>query len=435
MQAKPRVVIVGAGFGGLKAAEALKNAPVDVTLIDRFNYHTFQPLLYQVATAALEPAEIASTVRGIFHNQKNFSFELGNVVGVDWENKALLIEDEPPVYFDYLILAAGASTNYFGIDGAEKYSFPMKTVDEANALRNHIISVFEEVSADPGLIDEGWLNFVVVGGGPTGVEMAGALSELFHMVLRKDYPHLDINRAQFILLEAAEHVLAPFAPDLRSYSLDELRKRHVDVRLGEAVIRVTEDHVTLKSGDAIPTHTVIWGAGVRGVPLANALGVEVGRGGRIVTNDDLSLPGRPEVFVIGDLAATKGPDGVLYPQLARVAIEGGAHAARMIRRRLEGQPGEPFIYKDPGTMATIGRNAAVAQLPGSIKLKGFLAWAAWVFLHLWFLVGFRNRVGVFVNWVWNYFTYDRGVRMIMPTPRRRRQQFQAEAKASEKIAA
>ncbi|MFN8500026.1 MAG: NAD(P)/FAD-dependent oxidoreductase [Anaerolineae bacterium] len=435
MKAKPRVVIVGAGFGGIKAAEALKKAPVEVVLVDRFNYHTFQPLLYQVATAALEPGEIASTVRGIFHKQKNFSFEMGNVVGVDWENKALLLEDEPPAPFDYLILAAGASTNYFGIDGAEQYSFPMKTVDEANALRNHIITVFEEVSACPELIDEGWLNFVVVGGGPTGVEMAGALSELFHMVLRKDYPRLDVTQARVILLEASDKVLAPFAPNLRSYTLDELHKRHVDVRLGEAVTRVAEDAVYLKSGEAISTRTVVWGAGIRGVPLANALGVEVGRGGRVVVNDDLSLPAHPEVFVIGDLAASKGPDGAIYPQLARVAMDGGVHAARQILRRMQGLPGEPFIYKDPGTMATIGRNAAVAQLPGGVKLKGFLAWSAWVWLHLWFLVGFRNRAGVFVSWVWNYFTYDRGVRMIMPTPRRRRQQFQAEAKASEQIAA
>ncbi|MFN8473090.1 MAG: NAD(P)/FAD-dependent oxidoreductase [Anaerolineae bacterium] len=435
MNDRPRVVIVGAGFGGLRAAAALKNAPVDVVLIDRFNYHTFQPLLYQVATSALEPGEIASTVRGIFHHQKNFAFELGNVVGVDWEQKALLLEDEPPVPFNYLILAAGASTNYFGIDGAEQYSFPMKTVDEANALRNHIITVFEEVSADPELIDEGWLNFVVVGGGPTGVEMAGALSELFDMVLRKDYPRLDMNRAHVVLLEASDKVLAPFAPNLRSYTLDELRKRHVDVRLGEAVTKVTEDTVYLKSGGEIRTRTVVWGAGIRGVPMANGLGVEVGRGGRVVVNDDLSLPGHPEAFVIGDLAASKGPDGNIYPQLARVAIDGGKHAARMILRHMQGLPGEPFIYKDPGTMATIGRNAAVAQLPGDIKLKGFLAWSAWVWLHLWFLVGFRNRVGVFVSWVWNYFTYDRGVRMIMPTPRRRRHQFQAAAKESEEIAA
>ncbi len=269
------------------------------------------------------------------------------------------------------------------------------------------------------LIDRGWLNFVVVGGGPTGVEMAGALMELFHMVLRKDFTRVDVSRARVVLLEATDKLLGSFHESLRRNTVETLRRSGVEVKLGEAVVQVTPETVRLKSGEVIPTRTVVWGAGVRANALVNALGVELGRGGRIVVGDDLSIPDHPECFAIGDVAASRFADGSLHPQLAQVALQGAKHAAEQIRRRMSGEPGTPFVYRDPGTMATIGRNAAVAQLPNGLKMTGWLAWLAWLFLHLLYLVGFRNRLSVLVDWFWNYFTYDRGVRLILPFERRK----------------
>jgi len=426
METKPRVVIVGAGFGGLRLARELRRAPVEVVLVDQHNYHVFQPLLYQVATAALDPEEIAHNVRGLFHAQRNFAFRMGRVIGADWPNKRLLISEGDAIRFDYLVLAAGAVTNDFGIPGVAQHAFPLKSLPEALRMRSHIMRQFEMADADPSLIDHGALTFVVVGGGPTGVEMAGALVEWFQMVLRKDYPHLDVSRAHVILIEALDRLLAPFDAPLRDNARRTLAERGVEVILGEAVSEVRPDAVTLKSGRAIPTRTVIWGAGVRGSPLAAAMGLELTRGGRVVVNPDLSVPGRPEVYVIGDLAASQDAQGNLHPQLAQVALQGAAHVARQIERRIAGRyptptPGEPFVYRDPGTMATIGRHAAVAQLPTGWRFTGFAAWLMWLFLHLVFLIGFRNRLNVLINWMWNYFTYDRSVRIILePQPARDR---------------
>jgi NADH dehydrogenase len=413
MEARIRVVVVGAGFGGLRVTRELRHLPVDVLLIDQHNYHTFQPLLYQVATAALDPEEIGHNVRGIFHGQSYFDFRMGKVTGVDWGTRSLLLEHGSPVHYDYLVLAAGTVTNFFNIDGIEANAFPLKSMDEAVQLRSHIMQQFEAAAADPDLIEKGALNFVIGGGGPTGVEMAGSLSELFHHVLHKDFPHMDVSRARVILIEALDKLLQPFAEPLRQSALETLRRRGVEVMLNEVVIKATADSIELKSGKVIPTRTIIWGAGVKGSPLGTGMGLPLARGGRVVVNPDLSIPDHPDVFVIGDLAASKDAAGNLYPQLAQVAIQGAKHAAREIGRRMRGEAGQTFVYHDPGTMATIGRNAAVAQFPNGWRFTGFIAWLMWLFLHLMYLVGFRNRLNVFVNWLWNYLTYDRSPRLIV----------------------
>lgn len=409
----PRVVIVGAGFGGLRLARELRRLPVDVLLIDQHNYHTFQPLLYQVATAALDPEEIGHNVRGIFHGQPHFDFRLGKVIGVDWSHKALLMEHGAPVAYDYLVLAAGTVTNFFNIDGIEANAFPLKSMDEAVHLRSHIMLLFEAAAADPSLIEQGVLNFVIGGGGPTGVEMAGALTELFQHVLRKDFPNLDVAKARVILVEALDRVLPPFAESLRQNALDTLRHRGVEIMLNEVVVKATAEAIYLKSGKAIPTRTIIWGAGVKGNPLGAAMNLALGRGARVVVNPDLSVPEHPDVFVIGDMAASMDAQGKLYPQLAQVAIQGAVHVAHEIDRRMRGEAGQTFVYHDPGSMATIGRNSAVAQFPNGMRFTGFIAWLMWLFLHLMFLVGFRNRLNVFINWLWNYLTYDRSPRLIV----------------------
>lgn len=409
----PRVVIVGAGFGGLTLARALRNAPVEVLLIDRHNYHTFQPLLYQVATAGLEPEEIAHAVRGIFHRQHNVRFRLGEVTALDQRGRTLTLADGTQVGYDYLVLAAGATTHYFDVEGAAEHSFPLKTVDEAVNLRAHLIRQFEHADQDPACIAEGGLNFVIIGGGPTGVEMAGALVELFQHVLRKDFPHLPLHKALVYLVEATGSLLGGFHDDARRYARDALLRRGVELRLGDPVARITADAVTLRSGARIPTRTVLWAAGIRAHPLADRLGLEQTRGGRLVVQPDLSLPGDPRVFVVGDLAGSRDARGQLHPQLAPVAMQGAVHVARQIRNRIDGKPAAPFVYRDKGIMATIGRNAAVAELGFGLRSAGFPAWVMWLFLHLLMLVGFRNRLNVLVNWAWNYFTYDRSARLIM----------------------
>ncbi len=413
MKELPRVVIVGAGFGGLKVARKLRKAPVELWMIDQYNFHTFQPLLYQVATAALEPEEVAHAVRGIYHDQENFNFRLATVTGVDLAAQQVLLDEGQPIPYDYLVIATGASTNFFGIEGVEQHAFPLKSVTEAVNLRSHIMRQFERADANPDLIADGILSFVIVGGGPTGVEMSGSLRELFEQVLRKDYPQTEVSAARVILIEATDRVLAPFHEESREHALAKLQQLGVEVLLGEAVVRATADAVHLKSGKVIPTHTLIWAAGVRANPLADRLGLEQTRGGRLVVNEDLSVPGHPNVFVVGDMAASKAKDGTLHPQVAQVALQGAVHAAKQIQRHLNGLPTKRFSYLDPGIMATIGRNAAVVEFPvGGLRFRGFIAWLMWLFLHLMYLVGFRNRLNVFVNWLWNYFTFDRSARLI-----------------------
>jgi NADH:ubiquinone reductase (H+-translocating) len=404
MAVVPKVVVIGAGFGGLEVARGLRGAPVDVTLLDQHNFHTFQPLLYQVATAGLNAADVAYAVRGRFHGQRNLRFQQGRVTGIDWAGRTVLVEGEPPVPFDELVLAAGTTVSYFGTPGAPQHGFPLYTLHDSVRLRNHIIERFETTDRDRSELDRGGLTFVVVGGGPTGVETAGALAELFAMVFRKDYPDLDVSRSRVVLVEMQDHLLAPFAPSSRRHALESLQARGVEVRLGTKIASVDADWVTFADGEVLPCQTLIWAAGVQANPLAEAIDVAQDRGGRIVVDEALRVRDRAGVWAIGDVAAAKDGKGRLLPQLAPVAMQSGRHVAAQIRRRLDGKPATAFRYRDKGTMATIGRRAAVAELPGRIRLSGGLAWLAWLGLHLWFLVGSRNRLSVFLNWAWNYIT-------------------------------
>jgi NADH dehydrogenase len=415
MGVRPHVVIVGAGFGGLAVARGLDKLPVEVTLVDRQNFTTFQPLLYQVATSGLNAADVAHPVRGLFHRQRNLRVRRGEVIGVDWDRRVVRLADvrDGEVAFDHLVLAPGAVVTYFGVPGAREHATPLYTLDDAVQLRNHVLERFEGADADPDLIDDGELNFVVVGGGPTGVETAGALAELFSVVLRRDYPTLGVGRARVVLVEARETLLAPFHASSQRAALDTLRARQVEVRLDETVAEVTPDHVRFASGEVLPTRTVIWAAGVRAHPLAEALGLPTTRGGRIEVGDDLRVVGHDGVWAVGDVAAPRDHrgDGPL-PQLAPVAMQSGGHVARQIGRLLEGKPTQPFRFRDKGTMATIGRQSAVAELPGRIRLRGTPAWFAWLGLHLLYVAGLRNRLSVLLNWAWGYLTWDRGPRII-----------------------
>jgi NADH:ubiquinone reductase (H+-translocating) len=413
MSARPHVVIVGAGFGGLTAAKRLERHDVDVTLVDRHNYHSFQPLLYQVATAGLNAADVGYAVRGVFRRQQRVHFLKAQVTGVDWDGHRLELRDEPPLSFDHLVLAAGSSTNWFGVPGAADYAFPLYGLEHAVRVRNHLLSLFEAADAVPGLIEDGVLNLVVVGGGPTGVEVAGAMAELVDKVLRQDFHDLDVRRSRVILVEQAPHLLAPFSEKSRHYARKMLETRGVEVRLGEVVTSVAKDHLTLEDGSTIPTRLVLWAAGVRASGLVDRLGLEQGRGGRVVVGSDLSIPGHPDAYAIGDVADIDDGRGGRLPQLAQVAIQGGAHAAEQILATIDDRGRTPFHYLDKGTMATIGRRAAVAELPGGIQLTGGIAWLAWLGLHLVYLLGVRNRISVFVNWAWNYLTWDRGPRLIL----------------------
>jgi NADH dehydrogenase len=409
----PHVVIVGAGFGGLEAAKTLRHAPVQVTLVDRNNYHKFQPLLYEVAMAGLEPDDIAHNVRNIFQGNETVRFRLGTVTGVDPEAQLVHLKGSAPMSYDHLILAAGAVSNDFGIPGVREHGYPLKNVPDAVNLRNHILRQFERHDRMEGQTEPGGLTFVVVGGGPTGVEMAGALVELFD-TLDDDFAGFHPRQeARCVLLEMQDDLLPPYQQSLRAYTREVLEARGVEVRTNTAVDRVEAATVHLNDGTALPTQTLIWAAGVKASPVADMLDVEQARDGRVIVNDDLSLPGYPQVFAIGDMAAIDGEDG-FEPQLAQVALQSGRHAAEQIRRRaFGGEETDAFSYRDYGQMATIGRNAAVAEFAGGITFKGVLAWLIWVVIHIAKLVGFRNRLSAFVNWTYNYFTYSRSARLIL----------------------
>ena len=410
---RPQVVVVGAGFGGLSTARALASLPVDVTIVDRNNYHGFWPLLYQVATAGLAADDIAHSVRSIVRDEHNVQVVMATVESVDLDGRQVELDDGRRLPYDYLVLAAGTVPADFGVPGVAEHAFTLKTLPGALRLRDHVLRQFERAARDPSLVEKGALTVVIAGGGPTGVELAGSFVELFHVVLAKDYAGSGLGRARVVLVEMADHLLHGFSVRSQADARRVLESRGVEVRVSSVVASVTADGVHLKDGSFIPSATAVWVAGVRASPVADGLGVEQGRAGQVKVLPDLSLPGHPEVFAIGDLAGSVDKKGEPLPQVAQVAMQGGRRVAKNIGARMNDRPTRPFHYKDKGIMATIGRRSAVAELPLGIRLGGTLGWMAWLFLHLLYVVGFRNRLAVFTSWAWNYVTWDRANRLIV----------------------
>jgi len=411
---RPRVAIVGAGFGGLAAAKALKRVPVDGLLIDRHNYHLFQPLLYQVASGLLDPSEIAHPIRTVLRRTHNVDVLMADVTGIDIAGRRVETTAGAEPY-DMLVLSTGSATNFFGIPRLEDHATGLKTLPEALALRARVLDAFERAAActDP-VQRKRLLTFAVVGGGPTGVECAGAFAELFRHVLPKDFPHLDFGEVQLVLVEGTSEVLGTFAPRLGRKARATLERKGVEVQLNRLVHDVTGGALVLDDGTRVDAETVIWTAGVRAVPAASLLGVEAASLGRVSVTSTLHLSEHPEIFVIGDLAELRQGEAPL-PMLAPVAIQQGKHVARVIAARLAARPEPSFHYRDKGTMATVGRGAAVAQI-GPIHVNGFIGWLMWIFVHLVYLIGFRSRIIALASWGWNFLFYDRPVRLIVQVP-------------------
>jgi NADH:ubiquinone reductase (H+-translocating) len=411
MPGRQRVVILGAGFAGLSAAKALVKAPVDVTVIDRRNYHLFQPLLYQVATAGLSPAEIATPIRSILRDQRNTRVLLGRVGAIDKELRTVEVEGRS-VPYDMLIVATGARHAYFGRDDWEEVAPGLKKIDDATKLRHRILLAFEEAETTEDTAERRRLmTFVIIGGGPTGVELAGAIAELAKVALARDFRHIDPRSSRIILLESGPRVLATFPDALSAFAKRALEKLGVEVRLGHPASACDAGGVVV-NGERIEARTIIWAAGVAASPAAKWLGADKDRAGRVVVGRDLALPGHPEIFVLGDTAAAPGIDGKPLPGVAPVAKQQGAYVGRVIAARALGKPEPPpFRYRNYGNLATIGRKVAVADF-GRIRLGGRLAWLLWGGVHVLFLIGFRNRVAVLLDWLWAYVTFQRGARLI-----------------------
>ncbi len=403
-------MIVGGGFGGLYAARALGRAPVDVTVVDRTNHHVFQPLLYQVATASLSPSQIAYPIRGVLRRQRNTRVLLAEVTAVDVARRAVTLRDGE-VPYDHLILAPGARHSYFGHPEWEAQAPGLKTLDDALRIRERILLAFERAEREPDAERRrALLTFVVVGGGPTGVELAGAIGEIACKVMARDFRTIDTRDARTILVEAGPRILPAFPASLADKAERSLERLCVEVRTGESVTKI-EDGAVWLGADRVASETVLWAAGVAPSPLARSLGTPLDRAGRVIVNPDLTVPGHPEVFVIGDLAAVAGPGGRPLPGLAPVAIQEGEYAARAVERAVRGAASEPFRYRDKGTMATIGRNAAVVDL-GRLRISGYPAWLMWCFIHILWLIGFRNRFVVMIEWAWAYVRFERSARLI-----------------------
>ncbi len=409
------VVIVGGGFGGLYAARALAKAPVRVTLIDRRNHHVFQPLLYQVAGAALSPGDIASPIRWIVRRQRNIEVQLAEAIAIDPARHVVQTRDGDKVAYDFLIVAAGATHAYFGHDNWRANAPGLKTLEDALEIRRRVLLAFERAELeDDERRRRSLLTFVVIGGGPTGVELAGALAEISRQSLARDFRRFDPGSARIVLVEAGPALIASFPESLREAARADLERLGVEVRTGTPVTDVSRGRVEVGS-DVIHAETVLWAAGVEASPLGATLGVPLDRAGRVIVQPDLTIPGHPDVFVIGDLASFAVSGGGPLPGVAQVAIQMGRHAARTIARAIAGQPSPPFVYRNLGNMATIGRAAAVADF-GWLRLKGWFGWLAWLFVHILNLIGFRNRVIVMVQWAWAYFSYQRAIRLITGAP-------------------
>ncbi|HEX5694468.1 MAG TPA: NAD(P)/FAD-dependent oxidoreductase [Arenimonas sp.] len=406
----PHVVVLGGGFGGLWATRALASAPVRITLVDRTNHHLFQPLLYQVATAGLSAPDIAAPLRHILRKQRNATVHMDEVRGIDVSARRVTLARGELAY-DYLLVATGATHAYFGNDDWAPHAPGLKTLEDALAIRSRVLSAFESAEReDDASRRQAWLNFVVIGGGPTGVELAGTLAEIARHTLPREFRRADVRDARIHLVEAGPRVLASMPEDLSEKTRRQLQRLGVQVRTGDAVTAIDADGVEL-GGHRLASRTVLWAAGVAASPLGKQLGLATDRAGRVPVAADLSLPGHPEVFVVGDLASVS-QDGRPVPGVAPAAKQMGAHAAGVIRDRLRGAPGKPFRYRDYGNLATIGRMAAVVHL-GRLKLSGLLAWWFWLVAHLFFLIGFRNRIIVLTNWAWSYWTYQRHARIIV----------------------
>lgn len=409
---RPRVVVVGGGFAGLAAVRELSVADADVTLLDRHGFNTFQPLLYQVATGGLNPGDVTYALRAFASKHSNTSFRRATVVGLDLDGRRVLLDHGDPVEYDYLIIGCGVTANYFGIPGAAEYAHTIYTRRTALESRDQLLSSIEEAAQGRENALEPVV--VVVGGGATGVEMAGAIAEMRNKALPATHPELDISRVRVILVEMMDEVLGPFHAKLRSYAAKALAQRGVELRLGTAVKEVHPDRVVIGDGEEISNSLTIWATGVAAHPQVEHWGLPQGRGGRVLTDPDLRVQGRPEVFAVGDVGAVEGDPS---PQLAQPAIQGGAHAAVQIRRLLAGSPTAAFHYKDKGTMATIGRSDAVVQLPSGVRMKGFAAWLAWVGLHIVTLTGHRNRMATLINLSVRYFSQPGSLNVIVGEPR------------------
>jgi NADH dehydrogenase len=429
---QPRIVVIGGGFGGLRAAESLARLPVQITLVDRRNHHTFQPLLYQVATAGLSPAEIAAPIREILARHTNIEVLLAEVYGFDLARRVVKAHgfDLP---YDFLVVAAGATHAYFGHDDWETWAPGLKTIEDAIEIRRRVLMTFE--MAERQAATQGHhspVSFVVVGGGPTGVELAGTLAEITRGALADDFRNINPKITRIVLLEAGPSVLPSYPPDLRESAKRQLEHLGVEVRVNSAVTEVRSDEVCIGK-QAFHSSLTLWAAGVSASPLGRALGVPTDKNGRVLVETDLSIPGHPEVFVIGDLASLTQSEGTQLPGVAPVAMQQGRWVARQIAADLAGNARKPFHYLDKGSLATIGRAAAVADF-GKLHISGFFAWLAWLFIHIFFLIGFRNRLIVMIQWAWSYFTYDRAARLITGEPKTLQAAMEAASEAQRKKA-
>ncbi len=411
-----RVLILGGGFAGVGAAQNLGKADAEIVLVDKHDYHTFQPLLYQLATGVLETTGVGHSLRDLVNDQDNAAVHQTSVTAIDLDAREVVFAEMAPLGYDYLVIGLGAEVNFFGTEGAAEYAFPMYTLADAVHLKDHLLARWEAADKDPGLIDEGALNIVVVGGGPTGVECAGALAELYRAVFAKDYPNIPQDKARIVLVEAGPEVFSMFKPDIRAYTEKALVERTVEVMTGEIVTSVSPTRVMLKSGSRLDAHTLVWGAGLQGNRLVQSLGLDLERGDRIAVGPDLTIPGHPEVYVLGDIAAiTDEKTKQVLPQLGSVALQSGEHAGKTIAHRLEGKEFKPFKYRDKGTMATIGRGAAVVQMLGGRTRKGKAAQLAWGTVHLALLPTNEDRAQAVVDWAGAGLTHQRAGRITVGT--------------------